>query len=131
MLSSSWACQELIIYSREMGNRKNQKQPAQQSRANDQDAKSIELMNTDSSFKHMGIIKLRKLHSVGCCIVWATAHLTWSPVQRVQDNWLTLVHSGYSHHLSGGYQVVFQVSLLVSQLKHFHRFLWGLSYSCQ
>lgn len=125
MLSSSWACQELIIYSREMGNRKNQKQPAQQSRANDQDAKSIALMNTDSSFKHMGIMRLRKLHSAGA------AHLIWSPVQRVQDNWLTLVHSGCSHHLSGGYQVVFQVSLLVSQLKHFHRFLWGLSYSCQ
>lgn len=65
MLSSSWACQELIIYSREMGNRKNQKQPAQQSRANDRDAKSIEFMNTDSSFKHMGIMRLRKLHSAG------------------------------------------------------------------
>ena len=64
MLSSSWACQELIIYSREMGNRKNQKQPA---RANDQDAKSIEFMNTDSSLKHMEIIRLRKLHSAGCC----------------------------------------------------------------
>lgn len=48
-----------------MGNRKNQKQPAQQSRANDQDAKSIEFMNTDSSFKHMGIMRLRKLHSAG------------------------------------------------------------------
>lgn len=119
MLTSSWACQELTIYIREMGNWKNQKQPAQKSRANDQDAKSIEFTNTESFLKQVGMML-------------AAARLIWSPVQRVQDNWLTLVHSGCSHHLSGGYRVVFQVSLLlVSQLKHFHRFLWGLSCSCQ
>lgn len=64
MLTSSWACQELTIYIREMGNWKNQKQPAQQSRANDQDTESIEFMNTQSSAKHVGMITP---HDAGCC----------------------------------------------------------------